>query len=448
MEATLSRLIADFHEKPFPELTPRAARWPRVPGKINVVTGMRRTGKTYFCYQAMRDLVSEGIEKSRLLYLNFEDERLLPLGTEDLRLILDVYYRMFPAHKKRECHFFFDEIQRIEGWDAFVRRIGEGENASIALTGSSSKLLSTEISTRLRGRSLTTEMFPFDFLELLRFHGVKVPFEGEPGSAAVALFENWFERYLLSGGFPEVQRTDEEITRQILQGYVDVVILRDIVERHGIANVLPLRHLIRHLVNAPATRFSVNKFYNTLRSLSVPCTKNSLYDYMGHLEEAYLVLSVPLYTSSERGRIVNPKKVYIVDNGLIKAMSRRPGPDLGALLENLVFLTLRRAGAEIGYFLGEDGTEVDFVVAPRQGSAFLVQVCWTLKERETPERELRALARAMDELGLRRATVVTAYERKTLKTPRGVVEVVPAWDWLRTYGLSAMRARGGKGRSS
>jgi predicted AAA+ superfamily ATPase len=448
MEATLSRLIADFHEKPLPDLTPRAARWPRVPGKINVVTGMRRAGKTFFCYQAMRDLLSEGVEKTRLLYLNFEDERLLPLGTEELRLIPEVYYRMFPAHKKLGCHFFFDEIQRIEGWDSFVRRIGDGEKVSIALTGSSSKLLSSEISTRLRGRSLTTELFPFDFLELLRFHGVKAPFDGEPGSAAIALFESWFEKYLLSGGFPEVQRTDEEIARQILHGNVDVVILRDIVERHGISNVLPLRYMIRHLVNAPATRLSVNKFYNTLRSLSVQCTKNSLYEYMGHLEEAYLAFAVPLHTRSERARLVNPRKVYLIDNGLIGAMSRKPTPDLGALLENLVFLTLRRAGSEIEYYLDEGGTEVDFVVTPRKGPSFLVQVCWTLKKPETSEREIRALERAMGDLGLRRATVVTAFERKTLKTPRGDIEVVPAWDWLRTCGLSAMKAPGVKIGSS
>lgn len=460
MEATLSQLIADFHEMQLPDLTSRSARWPRVPGKINVVTGMRRAGKTFFCYQAMRDLIAAGLDKKRVLYLNFEDERLLPLGTEELRLIPDVYYRMFPAHKKLECHFFFDEIQRIEGWDYFVRRLGEGEKVRMALTGSSSKLLSSEISTRLRGRSLTTEIFPFDFLELLRFHGVRAPLEGTAGSGAVALYEHWFERYLLSGGFPEVGRAagggggvgkdgderdgredleEAEIARQILQGYVDVVILRDIVERHRVANILPLRHLIRHLVNAPATRFSVNKFYNTLRGLSVPCTKNSLYAYMEHLEDAYLVFSAPLFTTSERVRVVNPKKVYVIDNGLIQAMSRRPSPDRGALLENLAFLTLRRTGAEIGYFLDEKGREVDFVVTPRKGPLCLVQVCWTLKDRDTAAREVGALEGAMEALDVAHATIVSAYERETIETDRGRIDVVPAWDWLRSYGLTAMR---------
>jgi hypothetical protein len=378
----------------------------------------------------LAELIGAGLDKTRVLYLNFDDERLLPMGAADLRKIPETYYRLFPSHKRVQCQFLFDEIQRVEGWEYFVRRLLDTERVRICLTGSSSKLLSTEISTRLRGRSLTTEIFPFDFCEFLRFHGVDAEPARPQGSAAVALLENRFKKYLLTGGFPEVQREDEETSRQILQGYVDVVILRDVVERHGISNALAMRHLIRHILNAPATRFSVNKFYNTLRSLSVSCTKDSLYEYLDHLTDAYLLFCVPVFSRSEKARLVNPRKVYAIDTGLIQALSRRPQPDLGALLENLVFLRLRRAGADLAYHVTEGGGEVDFVVTPRKGTLRLIQVCWELEDPDTAEREVGSLTAAMQELRVRRGTIVTAYERKTMETSAGKVEVVPAWDWL------------------
>jgi uncharacterized protein len=153
MRTVLERLIDDFHERALPELTPREAQSPALPDKANVVIGMRRTGKTFYCYQQMQALLASALAKERLLYLNFEDERLLPFSAADFQEVLDTYYRKFPAFKKLTCHFFLDEVQRVEGWDRFVRRVLDTENLRLWVTGSSSKLLSSEIATSLRGDS-------------------------------------------------------------------------------------------------------------------------------------------------------------------------------------------------------------------------------------------------------------------------------------------------------
>ena len=167
MKNILELLIYDFHERELPELFPRETYITIIPGKANVLTGMRRSGKTWFCYQQMKKLLAHGVEKERLLYLNFEDERLLPFSASDFKYILETYYRKFPGYKTRQCYLFLDEVQRIDGWDKFVRRVLDMEKMSIFITGSSSRLLSWEIATSLRGRSLATEIFPFSFREYL-----------------------------------------------------------------------------------------------------------------------------------------------------------------------------------------------------------------------------------------------------------------------------------------
>lgn len=171
----IDALIADFQERELPRVTPRALALPGLPGKADVVVGMRRSGKTYFLYQQIRDLLARGVDRGRLLYLNFEDERLLPLAAAELSRIPEAFYRRFPASREQLCWFFFDEIQNVPGWETFVRRLLDTEKVALVLTGSSARLLSREIASSLRGRSLSTEILPFSFAESLRHTGVEPP---------------------------------------------------------------------------------------------------------------------------------------------------------------------------------------------------------------------------------------------------------------------------------
>jgi len=429
METIIEHLIADFQERDLPKFTRRHAKLPWLPNKIDTVIGMRRSGKTWFIFQAISDLLSKGIPKESILYLNLEDERLLPMTVTDLQKIPDVYYRRYPHLRDKECTFFFDEIQNISGWERFIRRLLDTENIHICLTGSSAKLLSREIATSLRRRSISTEIFPFSFQEMLEHTMVDIGDCTRPGSKKRALLENRLASYLLEGGFPEVQGIDAGYRIRILQDYLDVVILRDLVERHKISKTVPLRYMIRHLMNATAGLFSVNKFYNDLRSQGVACGKNTLHEYLDHLSDAYLFFQVHVHTRSERVRMVNPRKIYTIDTGLVEACSRRIQKGWGHLLENFVFTELRRSYGIIEYYKTKSGHEVDFLVTDRQGRRSLFQVTADLQNPGTRTRELKALNDAMQECGLREAAVITLNEEEQLEAESGRIYVLPAWLW-------------------
>lgn len=429
MEKIIEELIADFHERDLPAFTRRHIRLPWLSNKIDTVIGMRRSGKTWFLFQVISDLLSNKVPKESILYLNLEDERLLPLTVSDLHQIPDVYYRRYPHLRDRSCTFFFDEIQNIPGWEQFVRRLLDTENVHICLTGSSAKLLSREIATSLRGRSISTEIFPFSFLETLEHNGIDIGDHRRPGAKKRAFLENRLNAYLLEGGFPEVQGIEAGYRVRILQEYLDVVILRDLVERHGISNTTPLRYMIRHLLNSTACLFSINKFYNDLKSQGIPCGKNSLHEYLDHLSDAFLFFPVHVHTRSERARMVNPRKIYAIDPGLVQACSHSFQHDWGHLLENFVFLELRRSDYTIEYYRTNSGKEVDFLVTDSHGEESLIQVTAQMNDPATRQRELKALFEAMDERGKREAIVITLHHEEQLKNESGHIHIIPAWLW-------------------
>jgi uncharacterized protein len=423
-------LIADFQERELPRVTPRALSLPRLPGKADVIVGMRRSGKTYFLYQQIQELLASGVDRGRLLYLNFEDERLLPLAAADLSRIPEAFYRRFPSSREQLCWFFFDEIQNVPGWETFIRRLLDNEKVALVLTGSSARLLSREIASSLRGRSLSTEILPFSFAEALRHEGVEPPESWPPGAKARSLLEHRFERYLESGGFPEVQAISEDLRARVLQEYIDVVIFRDVVERHGVDNLPALRYLERKLLASPAGRFSVSKLFNDLKSQGMRVGKDTLYEYLAHLEDSFLLFTTAIASPSARVRQVNPRKCYPVDPGLAAAVSFRASADVGHLLESAVYLELRRRGRALAYVATRSGYEVDFLAEDRMGSRELVQVCADLENPATRQRELRALEEGMQETSCERATLVTLREEGSAEMAGRQVRIVPAWRWL------------------
>ena len=429
METILEQLIADFQERTLPSLTRRHIQLPWLSGKIDTVIGMRRTGKTWFLFQAISDLLAKETLKQSILYLNLEDERLHPMTASDLHLIPDIYFRRYPGARDELSIFLFDEIQNIPGWEQFVRRLLDTEKIHICLTGSSAKLLSSEIATSLRGRSIATEIFPFSFAEYLEHNGINTETGRRPGAVKRSLLENRLKAYLLEGGFPEVQNIAGEYKIRILQDYLNVVILRDLVERYRITSIVPLRYMIRHLMNAPASLFSVNKFYNDLRSQGIPCGKNTLHEYLDYLSDAYLFFQVYIHSRSERARMVNPRKIYVIDTGLINACSRSVRPEWGHLLENFVFMELRRLYNTIEYYKTESGREVDFLVTDMHGRELLIQAAAEMETPATRSRELKAIMEAMKESGLRKATIVTLNYEEHLKTEAGHIQILPAWLW-------------------
>jgi uncharacterized protein len=428
MKTIISQLIDDFQERSLPVPVQRATLFSEIKGKADVAIGMRRSGKTWFCFQKINQLLQKNISRNQILYLNFDDERLLEFTVNHFQSILDVYYGKFPENKNKTCYFFFDELQRIDQWEMFIRRLLDSENIQIFITGSSSKLLSTEIATSLRGRSLTTEIFPFSFQEFLKYHGL---FDTTPtafGSKTAAILRNAIKQYFKNGGFPEVQNIDPDVKTEILQGYIDTVLLKDVIERHRVSNITAIKHLVRTLMHASGRKFSINKFYNTLKSMSVKCTKNNLYAYLDHLTDAFVFFRVPIHSRSEKSRMINPAKIYTIDTGLLNAMTFQNSSDYGPMLENMVFMHLRRKNYDIEYVTSKKGFESDFFTRnPITNNVKLIQVCWQMTDKKTFDREYRGLQSAMEELSISSGTIVTWDDESQLDNN---INVVPIWKWL------------------
>ena len=428
MKNIISQLIDDFHERKLPQLVPRNNTFSEIQGKAGVVIGMRRTGKTWFCFQKIAELLSTGIQKEQILYLNFEDDRLLGFNVHHFQIIVDVYFAQFPHHRDLGSYFFFDEIQKIDQWEIFIRRLLDTESIQIYLTGSSSKLLSTEIATSLRGRALIKELYPLSFKEFLKFHQV---FSDNPkayGAKTISKLRKAINDYLVIGGFPEVQPLEQHLRLEILQGYIDAVLLKDIIERHNVRNTTALKYLVRSVLTSPGGKFSVNKFYNTLKSMGIKCTKNSLYDYLDHLVDAFVFSKVPVHTRSAKTRMVNPIKMYTIDTGLFNAMAFRNSSDNGQLLENMVFMHLRRNGYVVEYVNTKDGFETDFFARHKiDGRIQLIQVCWDMSDQLTFKREARGLKSAMEQFNINAGTIVTWDDEAELDR---TINIVPIWKWL------------------
>lgn len=418
----LDEIVADAHARPLPALTHRRARLPWLSRKVDAIVGMRRSGKTSLMFQRMRELIEAGAPREDLLYINFEDERLGEITAAHLSKIVEAHYRRNPAGRSRPGAMFFDEIQLVAGWERFVRRLVDTETTHVCVTGSSAKLLSREIATSLRGRSLTTELFPFSFVEALESRGVRS--EPRPPAAVRSVIEHAANEYLRRGGFPEVQTLDEATRVRMLQDYLDVAILRDLIERHAISNPVALRRFVRQLMSAPAGLFSIHKLYDDLKSQGLAVSKASLHAWLDHVQDAFVFFAIPIHTSSERARQTNPHKVYAVDPGLVTACARRGSADVGQLLETAIFVELRRASPELSYLRTKSGYEVDFVTP-----SGLVQACASIADPATREREVRALREAMATLGQDSAAIVTLTTDEEIRVPEGTIRVVPMWRW-------------------
>ena len=424
------KILASLEAK-IPVLTPREVHVPGLRGKAMVVIGMRRSGKTSFLHQQRAALIEAGWTANRLVYFNFEDERLAGMQAGQLGLILETHMRLFPEPSPEPVTLFFDEIQTVPGWEMFARRILDDGGYELWLSGSSAKLLSREIATSMRGRAWEIVMHPFSFREWLRHHGYEIPEQpGQLSSRRAVLFDQHFSRYLETGGFPEAQGLSGSERRQLLQSYVDVLMLRDVLERHQVGNVTALRWMVRRLLGNPAGSFSITKFEADLKSQGIAAGRESLYAMLDHLEDAFLLHAVPVATDSEKRRQVNPRKVYPVDPALGPVFDRSRKANFGHALEVAVHNELRRRGAEVAYVKTGDGFEVDFLSRDADGGQSLIQVCAGFDDPATLAREVRALEAAAAEHHADRLLILTAESSVRFPSVAAPLQVLPAWQWM------------------
>jgi hypothetical protein len=413
--------------------TPRDARLPAVPGKVHSVIGMRRAGKTTFLLQLLGARRSE-VAAERAIDLSFDDDRLAGIGVDQLGSLLEEYYRAQPALRGRvPVSWFLDEIQLVPGWERFARRLLDTERIELVVSGSSARLLSLEVHTSLRGRGMATVIRPFSFREYLRHRGDEPTKPPRRWTAAErSLVERRFREFLVEGGFPEVQGLAPRLQVELLQGYVDTVLFRDIVERYGISQVTALRWIVRHCLRNPAGSFSAHRLHQDLKSQGLGVARDLVHAMLGHLTDAFLLSAVWLATDSERQRNSNPRKLYPADPGLIKAFDASGRAQLGRALETAVLNELERRGAEVGYAKTEENLEVDFLARYPGAGEELVQVCADVTAGATLARELRALeaAAASHRRAVRRLLVLDRESAARVHAPGVIVE--PAYAWLLT----------------
>lgn len=424
----LKQLIAGFQALLPIEVCPRELTLPLDSGKIITVPGVRRCGKSSLFLLAINQLIRERIiAKEQILFLNFDDER-LHLNADNLDEILQAYRELYPAIPLKDVYMFFDEVQMADDWQPFVRRVYEQECRHIFLTGSNSRMLSSELATSLRGRTLQYEEFPLSFNEFCNFTDINTNYYVPENRAKLV---NAFKTYLHGGGFPEVVLAAPLYKDKILQEYFFVMLYKDLVERYEIKNPEPIRYFIKRVMSNLTKPTSINRIYNELKSQGVSIGKNTLYDVIVQTESVYLFFSLTKYEPSLVKESTGDKKYYCIDNGLRSVLLNPHSEDNGKLLENAVFLHLRRnlrIQEELHYYKGKK--ECDFVVVEYDKVTRLIQVSYQMGDEETRKREVDGLLEAAQATGCRKLTIVTMETEAEWKEQDMSIHVVPAWKWM------------------
>ena len=382
----------------------------RKTGQIVVISGIRRSGKSTLLRQF-------SMLYKNFHYINFDDDRLLEFSLGDFSTLMLVYEKISPGTKV----IFIDEIQNIAGWERFIRRIHD-DGYKVFLTGSNAKLLSAELGTHLTGRYIKITLYPFSFREVLRFRSVSVDRITEKKKARI-LAE--FDRYLTFGGFPEYLKYADP---EYLKRTYDDILFRDIIGRFGIREVKAFRQLAHYLFTNMANMASYNALKKALGFKSVV----SVRDYVGFLEEAFLVFEIFKYDYSLKKQYVNDKKIYVIDNGMRNAVAFQFSDDRGRLLENCVFIELLRRNAPV-YFFKNTG-ECDFVTEDHGKVTAALQVCYELSQKNR-DRELDGLTSAMLTLGIKNGIILTYHQEETIVHNGFSLHVLPVWQWLLEYEL-------------
>lgn len=444
--ALIEEKLKDFEQQGIPEVFKRdlslgLVQAPARGNLVNVVVGMRRCGKTYRLYQEMHSLLDNGVSSDQILYFNFEDERLKPYSSSLFGDLLDTFFALHPHAQKSGVYLFLDEVQEVPDWGVALRRMVDSLTATIYVTGSSSKMLSAELSSEFRGRSLLRELFPMGFSEFVRFRNGTVPDIGKGlSSADMAMLRHCLDEYLVRGGFIAPLRQTPSDAMMLLQEYASRTVAMDVVERYSLRNPRVASLFLSRCLASSARELSVNKVYGELRSRHVSVSRETLGNLLAYYEDAYLLFSVPEFSRSLSDNSRSSSKVYAVDPGLFTAFAPASTIDLGQRLETAVFDALRRTvcsvrNGSVSRLLVSEGSrshEVDFVVgdALLLEPAYLVQVSVGLENAKTRKREIEALEIAMKRFGLEESFIVTMDEEDEFRSSAGVVHIIPAWKYL------------------
>ncbi|KIM06207.1 MAG: hypothetical protein KU38_13400 [Sulfurovum sp. FS08-3] len=396
-------------------------------GEVLFVKGVRRSGKSTLLLNHIKTLLANGVSKEEILFVNLEDPRFasnLSLGLlEDIKKTYHYY-----INPDKKPYIFLDEIQNIDNFEKWLLKEYELQTSYLFATGSNSKLLSREIGSALSGRYLDILVYPLSFKEFLAFKNLSIETPYELISQYPTI-EKLFEEYIEYGGFPKVVLTDDaQLKRAELKNYFDSILLRDIVARYKLDNFQALEQLAIYLLSSISNQISITKIKNHL-GVSFDLASR----YFEYLQNTFVIDALPLFDWSYKKQISNPKKIYSIDTGLSKRVSFEVGKKLGDMVENIVFLELKREYGALYYFKTAQNYEIDFLVKTREQITHLIQVSYTLKDEKRYTRELRALIKAKKELQTTNEIslmIITMDKSKEVGFEDTNIKVVNIFEWL------------------
>ncbi len=379
-----------------------------------VLVGLRRAGKSYLLYERIQQLMKEGHSEEEFLYFNFEDDRLLNIQVSDLNTILTSYQEMFDY----KPFIFLDEIQIIDGWEKFARRLAD-QNYHVYITGSNAKMLSSEIATTLGGRFQIKEVFPLSFREMLRSKGIDVDDKNFEYKNATSI-NKYLEEYFRFGGLPEVGNVQDK--RSWLNGLYGKIFFGDLLTRYSIRNDKALKFVVQKLAESIKQPISYSRIVKMVSSIGTKISTETVIDYLGYMNESWLLIPISNHASKFVEKASN-KKYYFIDNGILNLFLTDPNT---SLLENMVAINLyKQYGDDVAFF--NSNIEVDFYV-PNQKIA--IQVSYSLKDDDTKKREVRALDKISSFVDVERRYIITMYEEEIIEMDGLTIHVVPLLKWL------------------
>ena len=430
MLSNLSTFFSSSQQSEIPfNVIERDVKLPVNRKKIITVPGVRRCGKSTMMEIAINDLVRKGVPKENILWIGFDDERLVNMSSDELDDVIIAYMEMFPDIPIKDVYMFFDEIQLIKDWEYFVLRIYKSYCKNIYICGSNATMLSSELGSALRGYPLEYETYPLSFNEFCRFKGIVTDSFMEQDKARL---KNAFETYNQESAFPEIVLTSSRSEQlKLLHGYFDTMILRDLAEHYRITNTGVIRYFIKRIMANLSKPTSINAIYNDIRSQGLKVSKDDLYLWADYACNIFLFMRIPKYDRSPVKERKSLDKFYCIDNGLRNAVLMPQSNDKGKNLENTVFMHLNRHKLQsdrISYFQGN--AECDFVLQREENVVLLIQVSWSIADDETREREIKGLLEASSVTGCDNLLIITDDEKDSLNIEGKRVDVIPAWEWL------------------
>lgn len=380
-----------------------------------VLVGLRRSGKSYLLYQQIKNLIAIGHSHEEILYFNFEDDRLDEISLKDLDMIKTCYEELFP-HRPI---FFLDEIQNVEGWEHFARRLAD-QKYRVYITGSNAKMLSTEIAGTLGGRYMVQNVYPYSFREYLSANKIYLADHWELSPKKNEVVRN-FDTYLRFGGLPELCQIPVKLRRAWLNNLYNKIFFGDILMRYSVRNTLALKVLVRKLAESVKQPCSYTRLANIVSSTGKKTRTETIIDYLDYAQESCIVFALENYAAKIAEKVSN-KKYYFTDNGILNLFLFDPET---SLLENLVAIRLHTLYDDVFFY--HDGIEVDFYLWEHRTA---IQVCWSIGDEETRMRETNALIKLSSRLPVERMMIVTNDESGIIEIDDKRISVVPAWRWM------------------